>query len=89
MFTITTCNNAKLFFVCCILPIPQHVYKPEMIASIQEIYRHIWNHEGMVIRNSMSLEPIHSGTIPYSGKFSRVQVFAKIPFPLQKKFSRF
>ena len=25
----------------------------------------------------------------YSGKFSRVQIFAKIPFPLQKKFSRF
>ena len=27
--------------------------------------------------------------IPYSGKFSRVQIFVKIPFPLQKKFSRF
>ena len=25
----------------------------------------------------------------YSGKFSRVQIFAKIPFPLQKKFSNF
>ena len=29
------------------------------------------------------------GQIPYSGKFSLVQIFAKIPFPLQKKFSRF
>ena len=28
-------------------------------------------------------------TIPYSGKFSLVQIFAKIPFPFQKKFSRF
>ena len=27
--------------------------------------------------------------IPYSGKFSRVQIFAKITFPFQKKFSRF
>ena len=26
--------------------------------------------------------------IPYSGKFSRVQIFAKILFPLQEKFSR-
>ena len=24
--------------------------------------------------------------IPYSGKFSLVQIFVKIPFPLQKKF---
>ena len=33
------------------------MYKP---ASIQEIYRPIWNHEGIVIRNSMSLEPMQS-----------------------------
>ena len=37
---------------------PYHnMYKP---ASIQEIYRPIWNHEGIVIRNSMSLEPMQS-----------------------------
>ena len=30
-----------------------------------------------------------SEPIPYSGKFSQVQIFAKIPFLLQKKFSRF
>ena len=26
--------------------------------------------------------------VPYSGKISQVQIFAKTPFPLQKKFSR-
>ena len=27
--------------------------------------------------------------LPYSGKFSLVKIFAKIPFPLHKKFMRF
>ena len=27
--------------------------------------------------------------IPYSGKFSQVQIFAKIPFPFLQKFSQF
>ena len=31
----------------------------------------------------------HWKYVPYSGKFSLVQIFAKVPFPLQKKFSCF
>ena len=36
-----------------------------------------------------TLSSVEGHEVPYSGKFSRVQIFAKIPFPLQKKFSRF
>ena len=35
-----------------------------------------------------SLESV-SEVLPYSGIFSMVQIFVKIPFPLQKKFSWF
>ena len=47
-----------------------------------------YNTQGMLFNELLS-SSVFVNSIPYSGKFSQVQIFAKIPFPLQKKVSRF